>query len=66
MNEPYDVNNAAYHDKIIKDYTTLKIFMKIEVAIHIKVKYLRVVKGLGFTEADFDKVYQYIKWWSKN
>lgn len=55
MNEPYDENNAAYHDKLIKDYTTLQDLYSHKGGYVYKGEISRVLKGLGFTEADFYK-----------
>lgn len=56
MNEPYDLNNAAYHEKIIKDYGTAQDLYENRGGYTYKGEISRVVKGLGFTENDFDKV----------
>lgn len=56
MNEPYDVNNAAYHEKIIKDYGTAQDLYENRGGYTYKGEISRVVKGLGFTENDFDKI----------
>ena len=56
MNEPYDVNNAAYHEKIIKDYGTAQDLYENRGGYTYKGEISRVVKGLGFTEEDFNKV----------
>lgn len=55
MNEPYDENNAAYHDKLIKDYTTLQDVYSHKGGYIYKGEISRVLKGLGFTEDDFYK-----------
>lgn len=55
MNEPYDENNAAYHDKLIKDYTTLQDIYSHKGGYVYKGEISRVLKGLGFTEDDFYK-----------
>lgn len=55
MNEPYDENNAAYHEKLIKDYTTLQDLYSHKGGYTYKGEISRVLKGLGFTEGDFDK-----------
>lgn len=55
MNEPYDENNAAYHDKLIKDYTTLQDIYSHKGGYTYKGEISRVLKGLGFTEDDFYK-----------
>ncbi|MBE6062423.1 MAG: ABC-F family ATP-binding cassette domain-containing protein [Clostridium butyricum] len=56
MNEPYDVNNAEYHEKIIKDYGTAQDLYENRGGYTYKGEISRVIKGLGFTENDFDKV----------
>lgn len=55
MNEPYDENNASYHDKLIKDYTTLQDIYSHKGGYIYKGEISRVLKGLGFTEDDFYK-----------
>lgn len=56
MNEPYDVNNAEYHEKIIKDYGTAQDLYENRGGFTYKGEISRVIKGLGFTENDFDKI----------
>ena len=56
MAEPYDEANAAYHEKIIKDYTTLQDLFSLKGGYTYKGEISRVLKGLGFLEEDFDKV----------
>lgn len=56
MRESYDENNAAYHEKIIKDYTTLQDLYSIKGGYTYKGEISRVLKGLGFLEEDFYKV----------
>lgn len=58
MNEPYDENNAAYHDKLIKDYTTLQDIYSHKGGYTYKGEISRVLKGLGFLEDDFYKPIQ--------
>ncbi|ATD54572.1 ribosomal protection-like ABC-F family protein [Clostridium chauvoei] len=55
LNEPYDPSNAAYHDKLIKDYTTLQDLYNHRGGYTYKGEVSRVLKGLGFLEEDFDK-----------
>ncbi|WP_411170285.1 ABC-F family ATP-binding cassette domain-containing protein [Clostridium sp. MB05] len=55
MSEPYDENNAAYHEKIIKDYTTLQDLYSHKGGYTYKGEISRVLKGLGFLEDDFYK-----------
>ena len=56
MAEPYNEDNAAYHEKIIKDYTTLQDLYSHKGGYTYKGKISRVLKGLGFLEEDFDKI----------
>ena len=58
MNEPYDESNAAYHNKLIKDYTTSQELYTNRGGYTYKAEISKVLKGLGFLENDFDK---YIK-----
>ena len=55
MNEPYDECNAAYHDKLIKDYTTLQDIYSHKGGYVYKGEISRVLKGLGFLEDNFFK-----------
>ncbi|GAA0077515.1 ABC-F family ATP-binding cassette domain-containing protein [Clostridium sp. CTA-5] len=55
MSEPYDANNASYHEKIIKDYTTAQDLYENRGGYTYKGEISRIVKGLGFDESDFDK-----------
>ena len=55
MNEPYDESKADYHEKLIKDYTTLQDLYSHKVGYVYKGEISRVLKGLGFTEDDFYK-----------
>ena len=55
MNEPYDESNASYHDKLIKDYTTLQDIYSHKGGYVYKGEISRVLKGLGFTEDYFYK-----------
>ena len=55
MNEPYDASNAAYHDKLIKDYTTLQDIYSHKGGYIYKGEISRVLNGLGFVEELFDK-----------
>jgi len=56
MNEPYDENNSSYHEKLIKDYTTLQDLYNNKGGYTYKGEISRVLKGLGFVEEDFNKV----------
>lgn len=55
LNEPYDENNASYHDKLIKDYTTFSELYTHRGGYTYKGEINRILKGLGFTEEDFNK-----------
>lgn len=55
LNEPYDPSNEHYHNKIIKDYTTLTEVYENRGGYTYKGEIARVLKGLGFGEEDFDK-----------
>lgn len=56
MNEPYDVNNASYHEKIIKDYGTAQDLYENRGGYTYKGEISRIIKGLGFIEDDFSKI----------
>ncbi|MBE6049043.1 MAG: ABC-F family ATP-binding cassette domain-containing protein [Clostridium sp.] len=56
MNEPYDENNAEYHNKLIKDYTTAQELYTNRGGYTYKGEINRVLKGLGFFENDFNKL----------
>lgn len=60
MNEPYDENNAEYHNKIIKDYTSYVELYENRGGYVYKGEISRVLKGLGFTENDFDKKIEFL------
>ncbi|WP_300379553.1 ribosomal protection-like ABC-F family protein [Clostridium sp.] len=55
MNEPYNSDNAFYHEKLIKDYTTLQDLYANNGGYTYKGEISRVLKGLGFLEEDFAK-----------
>ena len=55
MNEPYNPDNAYYHEKLIKDYTTLQDLYTNNGGYTYKGEISRVLKGLGFLEEDFYK-----------
>ena len=55
MNEPYDESKADYHEKLIKDYTTLQDLYSHKGGYIYKGEISRVLKGLGFVENDFYK-----------
>ncbi|MBI6873880.1 ribosomal protection-like ABC-F family protein [Clostridium aciditolerans] len=55
MNEPYDSSKEEYHNKIIKDYTTSSELYQNRGGYTYKAEISRVLKGLGFTEQDYNK-----------
>lgn len=55
MNEPYDPSNEEYHNKIIKDYSVATELYNNRGGYTYKGEISKVLKGLGFTEQDFDK-----------
>jgi len=60
MNEPYDENNAEYHNKLIKDYTTAQELYENRGGYTYKAEINRVLKGLGFVEDDFHKLISHL------
>jgi ATP-binding cassette subfamily F protein 3 len=55
MNEPYDSSKEEYHNKIIKEYTTLFEVYNNRGGYTYNGDINRVLQGLGFTEEDFNK-----------
>lgn len=55
LNEPYDSSRQEYHDKIIHEYTTLTEVYEHRGGYTYKGEISRVLRGLGFTEEDFNK-----------
>lgn len=55
MNEPYNAENEEYHSKVIKDYTTLSELYDTKGGYTYKGEINRVLKGLGFSENDYNK-----------
>lgn len=55
LNEPYDENNSSAHEKLINNYTTLQDIYSHRGGYTYKGEISRVLRGLGFTENDFDK-----------
>lgn len=55
MNEPYDPSNEEYHNKIIKDYSVATELYNNRGGYTYKGEISKVLKGLGFTEQDFNK-----------
>ncbi|MGG7078058.1 ribosomal protection-like ABC-F family protein [Clostridium sardiniense] len=56
MNEPYDEDNASYHEKLIKDYTTAQELYSHRGGYTYKGDIAKVLKGLGFLEEDFNNL----------
>ena len=56
MREPYDEARKEYHDKIIKEYTTLSEVYINRGGFTYKGEINRVLTGLGFVIPDFNKV----------
>lgn len=55
LNEPYDASKADYHDKIIKDYALYTELYNNRGGYTYKGDISKVLKGLGFTEDDYNK-----------
>lgn len=55
MNEPYDESKADYHNKIINDYNTSQELYSHRGGYTYKGEINKVLKGLVFSEEDFDK-----------
>lgn len=55
MNEPYNSENEEYHNKVIRDYTTLSEIYINKGGYTYKGEINRVFTGLGFNEDDMDK-----------
>ncbi|AGK96391.1 ABC-F family ATP-binding cassette domain-containing protein [Clostridium pasteurianum] len=55
MNEPYNAENEEYHSKVIKDYTTLTELYDTKGGYTYKGEINRVLKGLSFSENDYNK-----------
>lgn len=55
LNEKYDHKNSDYHDKLIKDYTTLNDVYTNKGGFTYIGEINKVLKGLGFTEEDYNK-----------
>jgi ATP-binding cassette subfamily F protein 3 len=55
MNDAYDPENKDYHNKVIKDYTTMTEIYNNKGGYTYKGEINKVLKGLGFLENDFDK-----------
>lgn len=52
MNKPYDPENVAFHDKLIKDYTTSSELYMNRGGFVFRAEISKVLKGLGFSEED--------------
>ncbi|MCT8976330.1 ABC-F family ATP-binding cassette domain-containing protein [Clostridium sp. CX1] len=55
MNEPYDPEKEDYHNKLIKDYTTCSELYTNRGGYTYKAEIGKVLKGLGFSEDDYNK-----------
>lgn len=55
LNEPYDASKEEYHNRIIKEYTTLTELYNHRGGYTYKAEINRVLKGLGFVESDYEK-----------
>lgn len=55
MNRPYDPKKEDFHNKVIKDYTTFYELYNNRGGYSYKAEIGRVLKGLGFTEDDYNK-----------
>lgn len=55
LNEPYDSSKQEYHEKIIHEFTTLTDLYNHRGGYTYKGEISRVLKGLGFTEEDYNK-----------
>ena len=55
IRDSYDISKEDYHNKIIRDYTTLTEVYENRGGYTYKGEISRVLKGLGFNENDFDK-----------
>ncbi|MBC8059236.1 MAG: ABC-F family ATP-binding cassette domain-containing protein [Clostridiaceae bacterium] len=55
MDEPYDDAKEEYHSKVIKEYTSLSEVYTNRGGYTYQGEINRVLTGLGFTQADFDK-----------
>lgn len=56
MNTPYTEENKAFHEKVIKDYTTCQELYSHRGGYTFRGEISRVLKGLGFEETDYDSV----------
>lgn len=55
LKEPYNEANSSYHEKLINNYTTLQDIYSHSGGYTYKGEISRVIKGLGFSESDFNK-----------
>lgn len=55
MNGPYDPSKEEYHNKIIKEYTTLSEVYDNSGGFVFRTEINKVLRGLGFSEEDFQK-----------
>lgn len=55
LNDPYDPSKEDYHSKLIKDYTLAQELYKNRGGYTYKGEISKVLRGLGFSENDFNK-----------
>lgn len=55
MDEPYDPSKEEYHNKLIKDYTLYSELYQNKGGYTYKAEISRILKGLGFSEKDYEK-----------
>lgn len=55
MNEPYDPARSEYHEKIIKEYTSLSELYDNNGGYVFRTEINKVLKGLSFSSEDFEK-----------
>lgn len=55
LNEPYDSSKEGYHSKLIKDYSLAQELYENRGGYTYKGEISKVLKGLGFSENDFNK-----------
>jgi ATP-binding cassette subfamily F protein 3 len=55
MNEPYDASKEEYHNRVIKEYTLTSELYNNRGGYTYNAEISRVLKGLGFSEEDYNK-----------
>lgn len=55
MNEPYDPTRSEYHEKIIREYTSLSELYANNGGYVFRTEINKVLKGLSFSSEDFEK-----------